>query len=502
MNLKELSAIPNLLEFYGDEQYEVSSIVTHSAQASPGALFVAVPGTRTDGHTFLQDAYQAGVRAFVTQKPFRMPGVSNLVVKDTHAALAVLAARFYGKPSEHLKLIGITGTNGKTTTAFLIESILKEAGIQTGLISTVVYRWDAYCRNADRTTPDHVGLQALLRDMVDGGVEYAVMEVSSHGLHQHRVDGCSFDVALFTNLTPEHLDYHGTMEEYYRSKERLFTEVIRASKKPKTVSIINRDDPYGAALIDRLQGNIVTYGILEGDVRAANVDISITGIAADIITPQAMFSVHSRLVGRYNLSNILAAAAAAYFFGISPHAVKKGIEALRGVPGRMERIDNRHGIQVFVDYAHTADALAQVLQTLRHAGAKRIITVFGCGGDRDRAKRPAMGEVAAQHSIMVILTSDNPRSEDPLAIIREIEVGVTRKGFAKIQNHDLTAAQDRCYAVVPDRRKAIRAAVCAARSGDVVLIAGKGHETYQEAGGVRIHFDDREVAREELSCRP
>lgn len=501
MNLKELSAIPDLQEFYGDEQYEVSNIVTHSAQASPGALFVAVAGTRADGHAFLQDAYRAGVRAFVTQKPFRMPGVSNLVVKDTHAALAALAARFYGSPSERLKLIGITGTNGKTTTAFLIESILKQAGIQTGLISTVVYRWGGCRRDADRTTPDHVGLQALLRDMVDGGAEYAVMEVSSHGLHQRRVDGCSFDVAIFTNLTPEHLDYHETMEEYFRSKERLFTELLPASKKPKTVSIINRDDPYGAALIARLQGGVLTYGISEGDVHAGNVDISLKGIVADIETPRAIFSINSMLVGRFNLYNILAAAATAEFFNIPPAAVQKGIEALRGVPGRMERIDNKHGIQVFVDYAHTADALAQVLQTLRQAGADRIITVFGCGGDRDRAKRPAMGEVAARHSAVVILTSDNPRSEDPHAIIREIEVGVMRQGFAKIQCQDLTADRERCYAVVPDRRQAIRAAVCAARSGDVVLIAGKGHETYQEAGGVRIHFDDREVAREELSHR-
>ncbi|MCX8042804.1 MAG: UDP-N-acetylmuramoyl-L-alanyl-D-glutamate--2,6-diaminopimelate ligase [Desulfobacterota bacterium] len=496
MKLQQLRTIPDVVEFYGDEQYDITQIVTHSAQAGPEALFVAIPGSTADGHAFLQDAYQAGTRAFVTQHPFCRPGVANLVVRDTRKALAHLAARLYGYPSARVGLIGITGTNGKTTTAFLTESILHAAGTPTGLISTVVYRFGTEQREADRTTPDPVRLQSLLREMADAGSRYIVMEVSSHGLHQHRVDGCAFDVAVFTNLTPEHLDYHGTMEEYFHCKERFFTEVLPASSKPHTTAIINCDDPYGAPLIERVKGRCITYGSTHGDVYATRAALSLDGIHADIITPRGTVSIRSPLVGRFNLYNILAACAIATACTIPLEAIRQGIAQLCGVPGRMERVENDAGIAVFVDYAHTGDALAQVLETLKQAGAERIITVFGCGGDRDRQKRPVMGAVAARYSTCVILTSDNPRREDPHAIISEIEPGVQQQGYTKINAEALSTDRTGFYAIVPDRRSAITAAIRAARAGDVVLIAGKGHETYQEVHGMRTHFDDREVARE------
>jgi len=499
MNFKNLTDVPGVQEVYGDDSINVSTIATHSAQASPNSLFVALPGTTTDGHAFLPDAYRAGARAFVTQKPFRMPGVANLVVADTRAALAALAARFYDYPSERLRLIGITGTNGKTTTAFLTESILCAAGFQTGLISTIAYRYGSGCRAADRTTPDQLRLQSLFRDMADAGTQYVVMEVSSHGLQQRRVDGCSFDVAVFTNLTPEHLDYHGTMDEYFKAKERFFTEVLPASKKQRTIAIVNRDDPYGAALLSRVKTPALTYGMSEADVHVEHAQISLQGIRAEIATPQALVSIQSPLIGRFNLMNILAAVAVATACGIPPDAIPQGIARLTGVPGRMERIENTKGLSVFVDYAHTGDALEQVLATLTQAGAQRIITVFGCGGDRDRAKRPVMGSVAARYSAVVILTSDNPRSEDPEAIISEIEPGVLQQGYTRTTAKRLTPESSRCYALVPDRRAAIRTALASARAGDVVLIAGKGHETYQEVRGIRTHFDDRDVAREALA---
>jgi len=499
MKLRTFIDILEVKDFHGDDSVDISAIVTHSAQASSHTLFVAIPGAAADGHAFLTDAYRAGARVFLTQKPFRMPGVTNIVVADTHAALAVLAARLYDNPSGSLKLIGITGTNGKTTTAFLLESILQASGIPTGLISTVTYRFGGTGMDADRTTPDHLGLQRMLRDMADAGMQYVVMEVSSHGLQQRRVDGCHFDAAIFTNLTPEHLDYHGSMDEYYRSKERFFSEVLPASRKPHTVAIINRDDPRAQVLQSRIRGRAISYGIKEGDVYASSARITLEGIMADLVTPGGIFPVASRLVGFFNLSNILAAVAAATFFEISPEAIRQGIARMTGVPGRMERIENSRGILVFVDYAHTGDALGQVLGMLKKTGARRIITVFGCGGDRDRTKRPVMGSVAAQHSAVVILTSDNPRSEDPHRIIKEIESGVLQQAFTRVAADNVGTGQERLYLVQPDRRAAIRTGIGLARAGDVVLIAGKGHETYQQTGSEKKHFDDREEARQALA---
>lgn len=500
MKLKAFIEALDSREFYGDEHFEISSITTDSRQASSRSLFVAVPGVKTDGHNFLKDAYAAGARAFVTQKSFRMSGVSNIIVPDSRTALAVLTAQLYGNPSRSLKLIGITGTNGKTTTAFLLESILREAGYTVGLISTIAYRFSSNTQDAERTTPDQIDLQRLLRDMADEGMQYVVMEVSSHGLKQRRVDGCHFDAGIFTNLTPEHLDYHVTMDDYFRSKERFFTEVLAGSSKKQVGAILNGDDEKGALLRSRTRCTALTYGLTSGDIYPANVRLTLDGISADIVTSQGLFPVASRLIGVFNLYNILAAVGAATFLDIPQDSIARGVEKMIGVPGRMERIENTRGISVFVDYAHTGDALENVLVTLTRLDARRIITMFGCGGDRDREKRPVMGATAARYSKVVLITSDNPRSENPDAIIRAIEEGVVSQGLTRVDENAAYAGQDKVYIVCPDRHQAIKKAIALAGPDDVVLLAGKGHETYQQTGSDKKHFDDREEARMALAA--
>ncbi|MCP4714703.1 MAG: UDP-N-acetylmuramoyl-L-alanyl-D-glutamate--2,6-diaminopimelate ligase [Deltaproteobacteria bacterium] len=483
----------------GDTSLDISRIALHSGDAGPDSLFVAVCGNKADGHDFLEAAYQAGARAFVTQRPFCKENTATIIVPDTRRALGILASALYENPSRRMSLIGITGTNGKTSTAFLLSAILEAAGMPTGLLSTIQYRCLTQIVPAERTTPSQVETQRLLRTMADAGARCAVMEVSSHGLDQQRVDTCHFDVGIFTNLTPEHLDYHVTMDAYYESKKRFFTEVIPRSDKKETWAVINIDDPYGTELCRTLGRKTISFGLHEADVQAENTHLSISGISADIAAHGQRFHIRSPLIGTFNLYNILAAAAAAMAMKISTTAIQTGIEHTSGVPGRMERIENDRGFNVFVDYAHTGDALENVLKTLQQAGAQQIITIFGCGGDRDRTKRPVMGRIAAQYSSILILTSDNPRSENPAAIINEIEQGVIAQGFRRCNSaHTTRTQQDRMYHVDHDRRRAIRQGISMAGNESVVLIAGKGHEDYQEAHGSRVHFDDREEAREAL----
>jgi UDP-N-acetylmuramoyl-L-alanyl-D-glutamate--2,6-diaminopimelate ligase len=329
--------------------------------------------------------------------------------------------------------------------------------------------------------------------MAAAGVDAAVMEVSSHGLKQGRAAQCHFDAALFTNLTPEHLDYHLTMDDYFRSKQMLFTDLLPASCKRHKRAVINIDDPLGPALVKATPCRAVTFGFSQGDVHARSSSVTLEGITAGIAMPEGLLDISSTLIGRYNLANILGASA----MGIPAGAIQTGIASMPGAPGRMERIENNRGVLVFVDYAHTGDALENVLETLRAAGAARIITVFGCGGDRDREKRPVMGSVAARLSSLVIVTSDNPRSEEPGAIISQIEQGIAALG---LERFDSAAAQDRGYCVIADRRAAIEKALGMALTGDVVLIAGKGHEDYQQIGSTKLHFDDREEARRILGA--
>ena len=496
MKIKELlTALPQY-RCSGDQERDIAAIITHSKKAFPESLFVALPGTKTDGGEWLDDAYARGARAFVTGRPYERQGAANIVVPDTGEALARLAARFYGEPTRGLQLAGITGTNGKTTTAYLLEAMCAAGGRNAGIVSTVAYRWAGVCIPADRTTPGPLELQEIFSRMAAGGVRTAIMEVSSHGLKQQRVGQCHFDAALFTNLTPEHLDYHVTMDDYFQSKRLLFNGLLPSSEKLVKTAVINIDDPRGPELARSCTCPVVTFGISRGDVHAEEHDITLEGISAELFTPRGHVAIASRLIGRYNLSNILGAVALAQVLGLPAAAIREGAAAMAGAPGRMERIENSRGVLVFVDYAHTGDALENVLNTLRETGAGRIITVFGCGGDRDREKRPVMGAVAARLSSTVIITSDNPRSEEPGAIISQIEAGVAARGLARL---DAPSAAEGYY-VVPDRRAAIAQAIGMAQRGDVVLIAGKGHEDYQLIGSEKIHFDDREEARRALGA--
>jgi len=492
MKIKKLLTALGQYQLSGDQDIDIAAIITHSKKAFAESLFVALPGTKTDGYDWLEEAYQRGARAFVTERPYVRTDIVNIVVADAGKALASLAAFFYGEPTRVMQLAGITGTNGKTTSAYLLEAICAAAGRKTGLVSTVAYRWGRVSIAAERTTPDQIELQQVFGRMASDGVQTAIMEVSSHGLKQRRAAHCHFDAALFTNLTPEHLDYHQTMDDYFASKRLLFTELLPASDKKNKTAIINIDDPRGAGLAGACSCRVVTFGISRGDVHARSSSITLEGIAADLATPQGCIEIQSRLIGRYNLANIIGVAALAQALGLPAAAIQKGIADMSGAPGRMERIENSRGVLVFVDYAHTGDALENVLRTLRDTGAGRSITVFGCGGDRDREKRPVMGSVAARLSSTVIITSDNPRSEEPGAIISQIESGVAAHGLTRL---DGGSSSGRGYYVISDRRAAIEKAIGMAGHGDVVLIAGKGHEDYQLIGSAKLHFDDREEAR-------
>jgi len=407
--------------------------------------------------------------------------------------MAALSARLYGDPSGSMTLVGVTGTNGKTTTTYLLESIFKEAGFKAGVIGTINYRYDGKVFPAPRTTPEAPELQRMLREMKDAGVTHCAMEVSSHALKQKRVNGCAFDAAIFTNLTHEHLDYHNTVEEYFEAKSLLFGLLKEGSGR----AVINADDAWSEKLP---AGDNISYGLSAGaDVHPLGYDLTGDGIEALTLTPRGTVAVSSRLVGEYNLRNILGAVAAGCAIGAGLRGMEKGVSALRRVPGRLEKL-NFTGVtkellfNAYVDYAHTPDALERTLLTLREISEGRIITAFGCGGNRDREKRPVMGALATALSSVAIVTSDNPRDEDPLEIIRDIESGI--EGVKRFEPEDMSmeklSGSDRGYSVIPDRGAAIRKAVTIARPGDTLLVAGKGHEDYQIVAGKTLHFEDSE----------
>lgn len=488
MFLEELIQDIDVTSISGDASIDIKKVAYHSKNVVNDCLFVAITGLRYDGHNFVDEAVERGARALILEKPTgKRENVCHIVVKDSRVALAKLSSRFYRYPSQEVKLIGITGTNGKTTTAYLLESIFKKAGIKVGIISTINYRYLENTLQASHTTPESLELQKILRDMVDNAVSHVVMEVSSHALDLKRVDGCSFDIGVFTNLSRDHLDYHQDMDSYYRSKERLFTDLLQHKKGPWAV--INDDDPKGEILKNVANVNVLTFGIdVKGDIWADGLLPGPKGISAKIHTPYGSFMVESVLYGKINLYNILAATGVCVCFEIPLDIVKGGIESLSHIPGRLQRVSSNHDIYVFVDYAHTDDALKKVLLSIKEVRQGRIICVFGCGGDRDPGKRPLMGQVSGKLSDFTIITSDNPRTEDPYKIIVEIE-----KGIKKIQVDK--------YAVIPDRRQAIQYAIDLARPGDTVLIAGKGHETYQILRDETRPFDDLMVAKEALDNR-
>ncbi len=484
---------------------EVSSVCYAAHQCLPGSLFVAIAGTAHDGHDYISQAIERGARYIVHQKDIAVPeGIVALHVADSRRALGMIAKNFYRTPSEGLTLIGVTGTSGKTTICYLLESILKAAGFRPGVIGTVNYRYDDVVLPAPNTTPESLEMQKILREMADAGVTHVVCEVSSHALDLKRVDDCDFDVGIFTNLSPEHLDYHKDLEDYFRAKKRFFTDILPASKKTGVrKTVVNMDDPWGRRLLKEVKMKALTYG-LEGDaqITARSDEISLDGISANIFLDGDSICVSSKLIGRFNLSNMLAAAAAASLACVSPAQIASGISSLSRVPGRMERVDSPSGIHVFVDYAHKPDALRQALQSLVLLKQKRIITVFGCGGNRDRAKRPLMGQVATGLGDLTIVTSDNPRREDPEVIIAEIEAGIDRGTIMKIGPESAPAPQGvNSYMVIADRKAAIERAIATAGAGDIVLIAGKGHEDYQILKTGKIPFDDRVVAAAALQAR-
>jgi len=503
LKLSELIQGVELLKTEGTLSGEVSSVCYDSRWCTMDSLFVAIPGLKLDGHHFVPQALKQGSRAILCERPVDAPaGVTVIRVKDSRQALGLIGKNFFRNPSAALCLVGVTGTNGKTTITYLLESIFRQAGYSTGVIGTINYRYRSKVREAAHTTPESFDLQGMLREMLDAGVSHVVMEVSSHALDQKRVDDCEFDAGIFTNLSQDHLDYHQTLEAYFQAKRRFFSEILGQKNKGRRQGmIINGDDPFGRRILREMSPSQVFSFGLEGscDIGAAGFSFSLEGIDAEIRTPRGTFPVKTPLVGRYNLYNILAAAAAAHSLGIESRAVQVGLSNLGTIPGRLEKVSVTGEPAVFVDYAHTEDALKKVIENLLPFKKARLITVFGCGGDRDRGKRPLMGKAVVTRSDLSILTSDNPRTEDPLAILRQIEDGVENEGVKKYSVEDIRKGFDgKGYVVMPDRREAIREAIKLAEPEDIVLVAGKGHETYQIIGTEKFPFDDREECREAL----
>ena len=494
------------IKIEGNLSGNISSICYDSRQCSENALFVAVPGLKYDGNDFIPEAVDKGARFIVHEKDYTPPaGVTAVRVADCRRALGALGKNYFRNPSAHLCLIGVTGTNGKTTITFLLESILKAAGFRAGVLGTVNYRFNGKVLPAPNTTPESFEMQNILRTMADEGVTHVIAEVSSHAVDLRRVDDCAFDIGIFTNLSQDHLDYHETMENYFQAKKRFFSEVLTGSQKRRKLMIVNRDDSWGQRLLMEVSNNLPsrTFGIENRcDLTADPFTLSLEGIKAELHIGQDVFTVSSHLIGKFNLYNILAAVMAAEFLNIPEKFIRKGIIKLKKVPGRLEKVSKPDDPTVFVDYAHTDDALRRVLQNLSAFRKRKIIIVFGCGGDRDRGKRPLMGRAAVSLSDITIVTSDNPRTENPHTIISEIERGIHEISVKKFLPDELDGNMDeRGYAIIPDRREAIEKAVALAESSDIVLIAGKGHENYQIIGVTRIPFDDSKIARNALKKR-
>jgi UDP-N-acetylmuramoyl-L-alanyl-D-glutamate--2,6-diaminopimelate ligase len=472
----------------GASSTEICQVACDSRKVRPGALFFAIHGAKADGNTFIQDAIKRGAVAIASedQPSGAIPaGVVWIQVREARKALAITAANFFGHPANALQLVAVTGTNGKTTTTSVVDAIVKASGAKTGLFGTIAYHTPLGDYPAPNTTPESVDLQGFFAEIRDAGGKYAVLEASSHSLAMDRLWGCHFQAAVFTNLTREHMDFHETFEDYFAAKRRLFADTGAGAPE---VAVLNADDEFGKRLV-RLAKNTVTYG-LESDAHITTKKFQLTfdGLTFAAHTPSGKVQVVSRLVGRINVYNLLAAIGAAQALGLSNEVIETGIRNLESVSGRFQRVDLGQPFLVIVDYAHTDDALENLIRTARELNPKgRIVTLFGCGGEKDRTKRPVMGEVTGRLSDLTILSSDNPRSEDPLKIISDIIVGLQK-----------TAGK---YLIEPDREKAIGLAMEEARSGDIVLLAGKGHENYQILADRTLEFDDREMARRALRER-
>jgi UDP-N-acetylmuramoyl-L-alanyl-D-glutamate--2,6-diaminopimelate ligase len=475
MRVEDLVSEAGGARVVGDGSVEVADLAYDSRKVGPGTLFFCVPGEKVDGHDFAAQVIEAGASALVVERQLEVD-VPQVVVGDARAAMAPLAARFYGDPTAELRVVGVTGTNGKTTTAFLIREILERAGISTGLLGTVKQVVGGVEEAVERTTPEAIDLQGTFRRMLDGGDKACVMEVSSHAMSLRRADAIHFELALFTNLTQDHLDFHADMEDYFLAKRKLF-------EAGAGTAIVNVDDPYGRRLAEEFDCLTFSAEGVNADYVARDVSFDAGGAAFVMAGPAGEIAVRTGLPGHFNVANALGAFAAAAAMGIDAETAAAGLAKAARVPGRFEPIDEGQGFSVLVDYAHTPDSLQNVLRAARRLTAGRVISVFGAGGDRDRDKRPKMGRAGAELSDLAVVTSDNPRSEDPEAIVAEVVAGT---GAGEVE-------------VEVDRRAAIALALGRAEAGDTVVIAGKGHEQGQEfEGGRKVPFDDREVAREEL----
>lgn len=483
-----LSLLPEAKVQGGSLEQKIEYVTFDSRKVQPGTLFICLVGAKVDGHDFISDAYKKGAVAVLIEKAAAVPnGMAAVHVDDTRKAMCLIVPYFFDYPARKLRMIGITGTNGKTTTTYLIRSILKEAGYKTGLIGTIQTMIEEKIMPIKNTTPDVVDLQEILSEMVSGGIEYVVMEVSSHALALNRVAGCEFDVGIFTNLTQDHLDFHHDFANYLAAKAKLFQMLgdAAAVKRGKT-AIVNIDDPAGEKIINSASCQVFTYGIHNAaDLMAISPDVHAGGTSFTVRAGFGEMPLDLKITGLFNVYNVLAAIGAAQAEGIEPQCIKKALEKFQSVPGRFELVDEGQPFTIIVDYAHTPDGLENILKTARQIAKQRILVVFGCGGDRDRTKRPIMGRLAAQYGDVVIATSDNPRSEDPATILEEVEKGIL-EGLKK----------DKEYEKIVDRRQAITRALTLAEPGDLVIIAGKGHENYQILKEGTIAFDDREVARE------
>ncbi|CAH1213825.1 UDP-N-acetylmuramoyl-L-alanyl-D-glutamate--2, 6-diaminopimelate ligase [Paenibacillus plantiphilus] len=490
MQLEQLASLLLTSRIIGDKKVAVNGIQFNSRNVVPGDLFLCLPGHKVDGHDFAARAVEQGAVALVTERELHI-AVPQLIVNNSRLAMAIIADYFFGQPSRKLKLIGVTGTNGKTTITYLLERIFADAGFMPGVIGTVETRYGSTTLPMSGTTPEALDLQRYLAEMASAGTDYCVMEVSSHALDQGRVKGCRYRTAIFTNLTQDHLDYHGTMERYAAAKGLLFSRLgncYSESPEERSYSVLNADDPASEAFAAVAATEVITYGVdREADVKATNIRITAQGTSFHAETFKGRAEITLRMVGKYNVYNALAAICAGLIEGIPLEQIKQSLEALPGVPGRVESVNEGQSFAVIVDYAHTPDGLENVLRAVKEFAVGRVICVFGCGGDRDRTKRPIMGQMAVRYADYAIATSDNPRSEDPERILADIEEGFVQGGTPRSK-----------YQILLDRRQAIQKAVEMASPDDVVLIAGKGHETYQIIGGVTSDFDDREVAKEAI----
>jgi UDP-N-acetylmuramoyl-L-alanyl-D-glutamate--2,6-diaminopimelate ligase len=486
MKLQKLLENLHLLVPYQGENLEITSIENDNRKVQKGGLFICIKGYTVDGHDFAESAVENGAAAILAERALSLD-VPVILVKDTTRAMAVLSDAFYGQPTKKLHLIGITGTNGKTTTSHLIEKIFDDTGHKTGLIGTMYTKIADQIIETKNTTPESLTLQKTFHQMVEAGVDTTVMEVSSHALDLGRVHGCDYDVAVFTNLTQDHLDYHKTMDEYKRAKSLLFAQLGNTfeHQNPK-FAVLNADDPASEMFKRSTAAHVVTYGIDEkADIKAENIEMTATGTNFDLIVDTEKYQIQMQLIGKFSVYNVLASIAVSLVSGIELNKVIKSIESVTGVAGRFELVNAGQDFTVIVDYAHTPDSLENVLKTIQHLVKNKIYCIVGCGGDRDRTKRPLMAQIACRFASDPIFTSDNPRSEDPLAILKEMEAGV----------------QGKAYKTILDRKEAIETAIRQASEGDVILIAGKGHETYQIIGNVVHDFDDRLIARKAIEGR-